>query len=115
MWTSTSSLIDLAVSTFRLKLAKGEPAPSFDECLLSAFQVYEPDLFPAPAAENTPPMDWDKARRHFDLVVKQYESLRGEPGVNADMALTFVFAPLRKRYDAGERSAALYEEMLSVE
>lgn len=121
MWTSVSSLIDLAVSTFRLKLVEGEPAPSFDECLLSAFKVWEPNLFPAPAAEDTPSVkflsseDWDKAKGHFDLVVARYKSLRGMPGVNVDVALSFLFAPLRQRYDAGERSATLYDEMMSVQ
>ncbi len=79
------------------------------------------DAPPAPAADDAPPVkflstaDWDKAKRHFDQVVGEYESLRGEPGVNVTIALTVVFAPLRKRYDAGERTAALYEEMMSVE
>lgn len=116
----TSNLIDLAVSTFRLKLAQGDPAPSFDECLLNAFQVYEPQWFPAPAADDKPVKflsvaDWDKAKERFDRVVSQYESLRGMPGVNVTIALTFVFVPLLERYNAGERSAALYQEMMSVE
>lgn len=64
---------------------------------------------------NDTPLDWNKAKGYFDRVVKQYESLRGMPGVNVTIALTHVFAPLRRRYDEGERTAALYEEMMSVE
>lgn len=52
MTTSVTSLIQLAVETFRLKLAQGNPTPSFDECLLSAFQVYEPDWFTTPVADD---------------------------------------------------------------
>lgn len=120
MSTSTASLIEFAVSTFRLKLAQEDLAPSFDECLLNAFQVHEPNWFPAPAADDTTVKfltaeDWDKAKGHFDRVVGHYEALRGMPGVNVTVALTYVFVPLLERYNAGERSAALYQEMMDVE
>lgn len=64
---------------------------------------------------NDTPLDWGKAKGHFDQVVNRYESLRGMPGVNVTLALTAVFAPLRRRYDDGERSAELYDEMMRVE
>lgn len=120
MATSAATLMQLAVETFRLKLSVGERAPSFDECLLNAFQVYEPNWFPASAAGDTTVKfltaeDWDKAKGHFDQVVGHYEALRGMPGVNVTVALTYVFAPLLERYNAGERSAALYQEMMDVE
>lgn len=59
--------------------------------------------------------DWAKAKKHFDRVVGHYEALRGMPGVNVTVALTYVFVPLLERYNAGERSAALYQEMMDVE
>lgn len=120
MATSAATLMEFAVSTFRLKLSTGELKPSFDECLLNAFQVHEPNWFPAPAADDTTvkfltDTDWAKAKKHFDQVVGHYEALRGMPGVNVTVALTYVFVPLLERYNAGERSAALYQEMMDVE
>ena len=75
----------------------------------------------APAADDTTVKFlteeecWAKAKKHFDRVVGHYEALSGMPGVNVTVALTYVFAPLLERYNAGERSAALYQEMMDVE
>jgi len=41
--------------------------------------------------------------------------LEGIPGVNISMALRFTFDPLARRYNSGERTPELYEEMISVE
>lgn len=60
-------------------------------------------------------MNWEKAKRHFDTVRKQYQDLEGMPGVNTSFALRLTFDPLAKRYNAGERTEELYEEMMSVE
>lgn len=60
-------------------------------------------------------MDWDKAKAHFDEVRKMYQDLEGIPGVNSSIALIVVFQPLSMRYNAGERTEALYNEMMRVE
>ena len=60
-------------------------------------------------------LDWPAATAHFDAVRKQYQDLEGMPGVNTTLALRAVFDPLAKRYNAGERTTALFEEMMSVE
>jgi hypothetical protein len=59
--------------------------------------------------------DYLKAKMHFDNVRKQYEDLEGVEGVNTTIALRFVFDPLAKRYNAGERSEELYCAMMAVE
>lgn len=60
-------------------------------------------------------MDWEKAREHFDAVVKEYQDLEGTPGVNTTFALRITFDPLRMRFNRGERSRSLYDAMMSVE
>lgn len=59
--------------------------------------------------------DWKKAKERFDTVRSQYQELEGVPGVNTTFALRAVFDPISKRYDSGERTKALYDEMISVE
>jgi hypothetical protein len=57
---------------------------------------------------------WISAKEHFDTVRQSYLDLDGIPGVNVSVALNLVFRPLSKRYNGGERTQALYDEMLSV-
>lgn len=59
-------------------------------------------------------MDWEKAKQHFDEIRSMYQAMEGRPGVNTTMALRLTFDPLAKRYNAGERSEDLFEEMSSV-
>jgi len=59
--------------------------------------------------------DWDKAKAHFDEVRSNYQALQGVPGVNTTLALRLVFDPLAIRYNGGERTDDLYDEMMSVE
>lgn len=59
-------------------------------------------------------MDWEKAKAHFDEVRKQYQDLEGKPGVNTSMALRFTFDPLARRFNSGERTQELYDEMMEV-
>jgi hypothetical protein len=59
--------------------------------------------------------DWDFAKARFDRIRQQYLDLDGVPGVNVQFALQLTFAPLAKRYNAGERTDELYLEMLEVE
>lgn len=63
---------------------------------------------------ETTELDWYAARSHFNEVQSQYFGLLGQPGVNVDFALQHVFIPLARRYEAGERTKELYDEMMSV-
>lgn len=60
-------------------------------------------------------LDWKAAFGHFDSVRKSYQELAGTPGVNVSFAFEMVFRPLAERFESGERSAELYEEMMAVE
>lgn len=63
--------------------------------------------------ENTE-LDWNEAKSHFDAVRQIYQDLEGLTGANTTAALRIVFDPLAKRYNAGERSAELFEKMMDV-
>lgn len=64
---------------------------------------------------TTTQLDWHAAKAHFDAVRQQYRDLEGTPGVNTTLALRLTFDPLARRYNSGERTADLYEEMMAVE
>ncbi len=59
--------------------------------------------------------DWENAKKHFDTIRQQYQDLEGVPGINTTITLRVVFDPLAKRYNQGERTQALYDEMINVE
>ena len=60
-------------------------------------------------------LNWDKAIAHLNEVIAQYESLDGTPGVNVHFVLKVVLRPLRIRYDAGDRTQELYDEMMATQ
>lgn len=60
-------------------------------------------------------MDWEKAKKHFDTIRGHYQDLEGVKGVKTTIGLRIVFDPLAKRYESGERSQELYDEMMAVE
>ena len=60
-------------------------------------------------------LDWEKAKEHLDEITDRYKRLVGLPGVNTSLALTLVMYPLLRRYDNGERTQELYDEILEVE
>ena len=60
-------------------------------------------------------MEWNTAKTHFDEIRQQYMDLEGTPGVNTTMALRLTFDPLSKRFNSGERTQELYDEMINVE
>ena len=64
---------------------------------------------------QTKDMNWEKAKEHLDEITNRYKRLVGIPGVNTSLALTLVMYPLAFRYDSGERTQELYNEMLEVE
>lgn len=60
-------------------------------------------------------LDWNKAKKNFDAVRKQYQDMEGAPGVNTTLALRITFDPIAVRYNNGERTQELHDEMMSVE
>ena len=59
--------------------------------------------------------DWAAAKTHFDTVRGLYQDMEGTPGVNTTLALRVTFDPLAHRYNRGERTRELFDEMRSVE
>jgi len=60
-------------------------------------------------------LDWEKAKAHFDGYRKIYQDTEGQPGVNTTLALRLTFDPIAVRYNTGERTRELYEDMLGVQ
>lgn len=60
-------------------------------------------------------MNWPATKAHFDEIRQQYKDLENMPGCNTRLALALLFQPLLDRYDAGERSQTLHDEMLAVQ
>lgn len=58
---------------------------------------------------------WEQAKAHFDAVWGEYIDLQGTPGVNVGLAIAITFMPLSRRFEQGERSRELYDEMMVVE
>ena len=56
-------------------------------------------------------MDWEKAEDHVRYIKQCYEEI----GVSGRPVLVTVLIPLLSRFDAGERSQELYDEMVEVE
>lgn len=59
--------------------------------------------------------EWAEAKAHFDYVMSEYVALVGEPGVMVGPALMITFEPLLRRYNIGERTRELYDEMMAVQ
>ncbi len=58
---------------------------------------------------------WDDAKERLEQKDRQYKELSRMPGVNVTFVRQMVIAPLRARYDAGERTVDLYEAMQALE
>lgn len=61
--------------------------------------------------------DWEKAKKHLDDIIHLYEgSMQAANGIrtSVDMPLQLYLWPLRRRYDAGERSDELYNKMINA-
>jgi hypothetical protein len=59
-------------------------------------------------------MNWEKAKQHLDEVLSQYQELIGMPGVNPYFGIAYL-KNLLKRYEWGERTQDLYDEMMECE
>lgn len=56
-------------------------------------------------------MDWDKAVKHLEECERAYSEI-GSAGY---FALNIVIRPLRDRYNRGERTEELYNEIMGLE
>jgi hypothetical protein len=65
--------------------------------------------------ENDENLNWEAAWQHFKDAREIYRSMAGTPGINTSFALECVFRPLAERYEKGERTKELYDELISVE
>lgn len=59
-------------------------------------------------------MDWTKAEEYLKEVIGQYTALIGMPRVMPFLGLIYLDS-LLKRYNIGERTQELYDEMLACE
>lgn len=57
------------------------------------------------------PNDWDKAESYLNKTIAEYAAI-GMPG---RFALQLTLIPLKKRYDDGERTQELYDEIMECE
>lgn len=55
-------------------------------------------------------LDWQKAEEHLELCEKIYAAT----GSSGYIALFVVIRPLRDRFNKGERSHELYDEIMSI-
>ncbi len=79
---------------------------SYDAIELAAFnELFRVFTLPAP-----PHLDWTMAYAHLQEVRRQYVEIGG-PGV---LALTITLNPLVVRYERGERTQKLYDEILAT-
>lgn len=60
-------------------------------------------------------LDWKRAEKYLETVERNYNSLKGVPGVNVTFAIRFVIDPLRERFNQGERTAELHTEIMALE
>lgn len=55
--------------------------------------------------------EWEEAKAHLDYVIKHYREI----GITGTPALFVVLLPLRDRYENGERTQELYDDMMCTE
>lgn len=55
-------------------------------------------------------MDWDKAESYL----KTAESVYAEAGSTGFFAMAYVIRPLRDRFNCGDRSQDLYDEIMDI-
>lgn len=56
------------------------------------------------------PVDWAQVEAHL----KDAEEIYGQPDIYGQFAIRFVISPLRKRFDAGERTEELAKEIEEI-
>jgi hypothetical protein len=56
-------------------------------------------------------MNWEEARKHLYYILGLYKSI----GWAGTFALSITINPLVKRFESGERTQELYDEIMSLE
>jgi len=59
-------------------------------------------------------VDWQEAEDHLTEVLEAYEGCIGLAGVAVGPALQYVIYPLRDRFQAGERTEKLHQEIMEL-
>lgn len=59
---------------------------------------------------NNDKMDWQKAEEHLKTCERVYREI----GISGSFALTLVINPVRVRFNNGERSQELFDEILGI-
>lgn len=60
--------------------------------------------------QNQVSLDWQEAERHLQAVEEAYGSI----GMAGSFALTLVINPCRVRFNQGERTQELYDEIMEI-
>ncbi len=55
--------------------------------------------------------NWDKAKEYLYFIKKEYEAI----GWSGSFGLTITINPLVARYESGERTQELYDEIMEME
>jgi len=58
---------------------------------------------------------WEQVKVYFDDILQSYKTLIGRPGVCVEYTIKYILEPLLKRYNKGERTEELYNEMMNIE
>lgn len=53
-------------------------------------------------------MDWERAENHLNMLIAEYSALGWREGQFG----LYVLLPLKRRFDAGERTENLYQEIM---
>ncbi len=56
-------------------------------------------------------MDWEEAKKYLYFIKKEYEAI----GWSGSFGLTITINPLVARYELGERTQELYDEIMEME
>lgn len=56
-------------------------------------------------------MDWESAKNYLHTMIAEYASI----GAAGRFGLTYTLLPLKKRYENGERTKELYDEIMGCE
>lgn len=59
---------------------------------------------------NAPKLDWEKAKAHLDEAEREYRAI----GASGKFGLHLVILPLQERYERGERTQWLYDDIMEV-
>jgi hypothetical protein len=57
---------------------------------------------------------WESVKTRTDKLREAYLMLGQLPNANVNFALQMVIDPLLKRYDSGERTQSLYDEIMAL-